>query len=768
MAEPPFKPYWRPMGRPAGPNSWVFFVVARIAGCHRPVAIVSSVGDNDASDSLQGFPLISCCRRIVTIFADSTNHVAIRAELALATSYYTTRSGDGGYGEHHSKPAELPEFHRRRDLMSVRERPWDCMRLPEFPFIATCLLQGVGFDPHTRRTAPIFLEPLATVYRDTSVEWGMVIADITDLETVRYGVVGFTVDMAKFIPSLEAEKKSALLPMGAMGPGAFEEGDDLRVIEDPRPRRAISAAEYMNKFAYKVPTYEGNAYTSELLAQIPLIGPTAMSLVWPLLSSNDNNVQPLPAPLSLPLSVERTQQDQAITKLIQTAIDLDHLDESVLAEVRSIPNFRAPLCHGLIQQYSDQLHSSTSNQSVGRLVRLAFAHHNHLGLEQLKHLSAGLISAAWYGSGDIDKNDVNDNLTSISLCIDSVWSTPAQLADILSQFDTLSDLYVLQSPTQECDTLGLRLLEELAARPPVLSRTKLMLASAYSSALRKKLWLPTPTISHYGDAFQATILDLFPVQQILVRHGLDFRGQADSYIYHCVSLHDGLLKPERFAAGFLLYLATLLPADMFNPKAQVFSFSSSPASLAADPSSAAQVSPILAENFALPESFPDDSACSPLVQDLVPRGWTVIVSQEIYPLPRGILPQQEPYYIHYAFVRPRRKPITVDHPPLLERLGPEELQVVGLKEFLAITSPEVDTALIDRRIGELQKQLAVWWGGLPSDMEHLSVLTQAEAAQALLHSLVEARRRKQRLCELARENNKEWNWYPEIQTGRSN
>lgn len=737
------------MGRPAGPNSWVFFVVAEIAGRHRSVAVVSSMGDNDPSDSLQGYPLTACCRRIITIFADPTNHIAIRAELALAASFYTEHGSNSDYG---GTSVELPELNRRRDLMSIRERQWDRTHVPEFPFIATCLVHGVGFDPHTRRTAPILLEPLGTVYRDDSVEWGMVVIDITHLETVRYGIVGFTVDMAKFIPSLEAERRTAFSSMGALGPGAFEEGDDLRVVEDPRPRRALSAAEYMTKFGYKAPLYESGIVTRAMLAQIPLVDVNAMSVVWPLPSTDNRTLLTLSDPFISPPNSERTQQSQLTTQLIQRVIDLNHINESVLTEVRSIPNFKGLLRHHLIRHHSDGLARSPSTQCIGQLVRLAFTHNNHLSLEQLKHFSTDLILVAWNVLDRID-NDSNNKLTSVSLCVDSVQGTPAELADIISQLDTLREIYLLQNPTQECDNLSIRLLEELAARPPVLSRAKVILAGAYSSALRKRLWLPTATSSSNPIAIQSALLAVFPIQHILVRHGRDLpQSSPDRYIYHSVSLYDGLLKPQQFASGFLLYLSTLLPDDYFNPKAQVFSFSSCPASLAADPSSAAEVSPILAENFALPDSFPDDTACSPLVRDLVPQGWTVVVSQEIYQLPRGMLQQQEhPYYIRYAFVRPLQHPIAVDHPPPPERLGPEDLEVVGLKEFLAITSPEVDPAIIDRRLAEVQQQLATWWGNL-SNVKPLSVLTQTEAVEILLDSLAEARRRKKRLRELMAED----------------
>ncbi|KAI1773228.1 hypothetical protein F4818DRAFT_121087 [Hypoxylon cercidicola] len=716
-----FTPYWRAVGAPAGPNSWVFFVVAQINGRHRPIAVVSSVGDTEPEESIQGYPLTACCRRIVTIFADPSNHAAIRAELALAAGYHA-REGDR---ERSLEPVELLEFNRFRTTTRNRRRPWDRTRVHEFPFIAACLLQGVGFDAQLGRTPPVRPEPLATVYRDTSIEWGMVVVDITELDVVRYGIVGFNVSKAKFVPSREVERRP--VGVGAMGPGVFEPGE-LRVMDDVRPRRPMSAAEYMAKFNYEASAY-GNA--GELLARIPLVDEAAMSLVWP--PSSEDDIHP---PLSA--DTHRTfEEDQVITRLVRaTTSDLEDFDMSIFDEVRAIPNFQDLLRHSLIE-HSDWLGSAPL---AGQLIRLAFANHEHLSLEQLEGLSAESMSAV------LEVSEM-EKITSISLCIDSIRSTPAQLVDVLSRADTLREIYLLQSPTRENDAPSVQFFEELAARPQILSRANVMLAGAYSAALRQAFWLPT--VSNSANAAQLAPLEVFPVQQILVRHQLNPSGNI-KFDHDYVYLGDGLLKPEHFATGFLLYLSTLMPSDddIFNSKAQLFSFSSGPASLAADPLSSARVSPILAENFALPIWLPHSSANYwPRMRDLVPGGWTVIVSQEMYR-------NSESYYIRYAFIRPRHQRIMIDRLPR-ESPGQEELEVVGLKEFLSATAPEVDPVVIDRRLHEVAEKLASgrpYWRPLPPDVEPLSVLNQAEAAGILLDFLQDAKALNKRLREAMKES----------------
>jgi hypothetical protein len=117
--------------------------------------------------------------------------------------------------------------------------------------------------------------------------------------------------------------------------------------------------------------------------------------------------------------------------------------------------------------------------------------------------------------------------------------------------------------------------------------------------------------SDIADAVQVAPLDVFPVQQMLVQYQI---GDGN-FRYKCVHLGDALFKPERFAAGFLFYLQSLVPSmDIGNEEAHLFSFSSAPSSLAADTLTAAEVSPIPAESFSL------RNAAEYWPRDLVPGG----------------------------------------------------------------------------------------------------------------------------------------------------
>ncbi|KAI1846166.1 hypothetical protein JX266_007691 [Neoarthrinium moseri] len=724
MADATFTPYWKPLSEGSGPNSWVFYAVAKIAGCHRPVAVVSSVGTFE-EESLHGPPLVACCRRIVTIFSDPANHTAIRGELGLASLYYA-ENGDV-LDRHCPEPVELPELTRKNPGDPRRWRPWDRAGMQPFPFISAALLQGVALDPARGRSAPNRPEPLGTVYRDTDIEWGMVVFDITDLNAVRYGIVGFTVGMAKFVRSVEEGRPRF------QGASFQPEEGPLRVLEEVRPRKAMSAGDYMAKFKYTGLVYEASDYDYDMerLASLPLVDDTAFSLVWPSGGKDDDNNLLLLANLSVstqgPEGLTQKTLKQIIGKTIRESSHLDDLDVSVFDEVRNLGGFKDTLRQYLLQN-SEKVGNTLS---AGRLIRLAFVENGHLGLEQLKTLSAQSVSAALG-----DRLEADDTIKSISLCIESVRSTPAQLAEALSRSSGLREICLLQSPIRESDTLSAQLLAELASRPQILSCTRVIFTGAYSAALRKKFWLPT--------SINFTTLDIFPVQQIFVRYQRR-SGRSFRFHYDAIHLSDGLLRPERFAAGFCLWISMLEWKDewMFEDAAPFFSFSSGPASLSDNPLSAAEVSPILCENLSLPHLMPDHTFCAPRARDLVPGGWTVLVSQE-----QNVATQTDGQtHIRYAFIRVRGPSVVIEDPPSSPP-GPENLEVVGLKGFLSATASEVDPAIIDQRLEDTRKSIkaeAAYRGSpWPAQVEPLSVLTQGEAAAMLLEFLGDARKRNEK------------------------
>ncbi len=85
------------------------------------------------------------------------------------------------------------------------------------------------------------LAPLGTVYRDDNMVYGMVVLDITDLDAVRYGIVGFYV-----CEMIHVTSPGFGFRMTRYGPEP--RGYAKVTVEEHWPREPLSAPEYMSKF----------------------------------------------------------------------------------------------------------------------------------------------------------------------------------------------------------------------------------------------------------------------------------------------------------------------------------------------------------------------------------------------------------------------------------------------------------------------------------------------------------------------------------------
>ncbi|KAH7403675.1 hypothetical protein BKA64DRAFT_744234 [Cadophora sp. MPI-SDFR-AT-0126] len=690
----PFTPYWRLVQGPTEPYSWIFFVVAQIAGHHRPIAIVSSAGMPFDEDNLRGSPLVAACHRIITIFKNKSARIAIEGELALANKFYATNSDPPA-------PIELSQKTTTRMPLLPREI-WDRERMIEFPFITACLLQGVAFDPLAGLTWNAYLKPFGTVYRDTLVGWGMVVVDISDLDEIKYGIFGFASAPMKFASSAEEVRRQ--IRESTNNGFDFEHGGEFRVVDEERPRQVMSATEYLAKKdevqneAFNIlPEHEN---VSEMLANVPLVDSAALDLIWPPGFKADN----LPSVAGLSIPSKTSLHEQAIRSLIESTLNVDSFDMSIFDYVRNIPNFQGILRRNL-------LHSSAKfgkARSAGQLIRLAFADKDHLSLEMLDTISTEALSAA-LKVADMSK------IKSISVCIESILDPSTAFVDLINCSEDLTEICFLSKPERVSDVLSTQLFEALATRPPLFSRIKFTFAGAYSAALRKQCWLPSlPELTIPENAsndlsipVQVAPLDIFPVQQVLVR-----------------------CQIERFAAGFLLFLRSLSSTqiDGSNQDALVFSFSSTPSSLSDDPLCSVEMSPILTESFSVPYGK------VPQMRDLVPGGWTVLVSLEMLPGAAWL------FYIRYAFVRTLKKRIVIGSSSW-ERPGADEFEVVDLERFLEITAPEVDSSFLEERFIDVGEKNNRWYDqAQPPDMKTISVFPKAEAVDMLLEYFDDARK----------------------------
>lgn len=137
-------------------------------------------------------------------------------------------------------------------------RPWPPTPwLREFPFIALALQLAASYEHALHKLdACMQAEPLGLVYDSDNVKYGIGIIDISDLDTVRYGIVAAGHTLI-YIPRVQ------------------ENGTEYDYVTDTRTRTPLSAQEYMAKFHYE-PKHTFDTDAVSLLEATPLIPPEAL------------------------------------------------------------------------------------------------------------------------------------------------------------------------------------------------------------------------------------------------------------------------------------------------------------------------------------------------------------------------------------------------------------------------------------------------------------------------------------------------------------
>ena len=739
---PFFEPNWVQAEdqEPSSPDSLVIFVVATLqvgsnsSGKHYPLAVLRRDGGLISMDAIQGRDVLAAIQGTIAVFSDPANRIGIQSELSLATQFYQDPKNALPQTELSNLAAWM-----RRSIAS------ECYRgLREFPFIATCLVLGVAFDHERGVDLPVTLAPLGTVLRDANIEYATAVVDISDLDAIRYGSVAFrTTTMIRISgpPDLDND----------WGPDPYGERDFK--LEENRTRDPLSAAAYMAKFQY-----EPCDDLVDKLNRVGLVDTSALDRIWP-----PDVTKSLPPP-ALPCA-----KDAALVAVINSLIGTESIDRSdpLLSQLGSTTNYQHVLWHHLQEQCQNIGHL----RSTGQLLGLALANEPHLNLAPFTNLSALSISAA------LETTPVPP--TSISLTIDTLLDPPTPIIDVLAAHPTLKAVYLLQQPTRTSDHPSTTFFLALASHPSnTLARlTKLHISGAYSAPLRKEFFLP-PSLSYQPP------ITVYPVLHLFTRH----QAQPGSSVHHPdptsfwpnhLYLGDALLRPERFAAGFLLYLRSLLTCthNMGGRCGSLFSFACAPPGLGSDHRKTGrrvEIGPIPAENFAIPlrpqvqwtttDEEKGKRECWPAVRELVQGSWSVVVERRVWidvgnkgEAGRGVswMPDLEAACVRYAFVRVTKVGgIKVGDGREREEGNREErgiregqVEVTGLKGFLGATAPGVDSGLVDQRVDEFVREMEEWpgQGVLADGMEKLSVLGDEEAREMLGEFLVDAQRVKENL-----------------------
>ena len=355
------------------------------------------------------------------------------------------------------------------------------------------------------------------------------------------------------------------------------------------------------------------------------------------------------------------------------------------------------------------------------LLRLGYAGCSFLSWAPYANLSYEAIARAL-------KSDQLSGATALAICIDGLDGSPTPFLEAILRHKALREVCFLQEPTRASDEPTSKLFAEICASAPALLGTKkLHFSCAFSAPLRKRFWLPDP-MAHPS---YTPPLGVFPVQYMFVRKQASGGPNPLFRPYHYF-LGDALLHPERAVTGFLKYCRSVVKDRYLHSFA-----SASPDCRSYIKTSGHGISPLPAENFAIPErcSAPGTSTleCWPILRHLSPGSWVLLVSQEWYIGKKD--PSASPDYvttglpfIRYSFIRFRRSiPLGDSQRPV----GPEYVEVVGgAEEFLRETASEsdLDESIMDAVMDSTEKRMVVRpWRKLKRGMRYVSTLAEYEA-----------------------------------------
>jgi hypothetical protein len=219
---------------------------------------------------------------LIEILSDPANRAPLEAERALAQVWYW-RSQARKKNQFTPRP-RVPDsvqppyvpWKKRRECLQHRPQlPWRDDALTEFPFTTTCLLLGLlggnGDGTKRSRTRPgdVQLQPLSTVFLGECIEYGLVVLDISDLDSgVKYGIAAFPV---RYMADVQyKDESSGWDPVEDPAP---EKEPDV-VPFSPRPRGLLSIHQWLSRYFH----YDdlSNEPSLRRLDNMPLVDPAAL------------------------------------------------------------------------------------------------------------------------------------------------------------------------------------------------------------------------------------------------------------------------------------------------------------------------------------------------------------------------------------------------------------------------------------------------------------------------------------------------------------
>ncbi|KPM40833.1 hypothetical protein AK830_g5719 [Neonectria ditissima] len=401
-------------------------IIARIGQSYRCLA-----GVNYAEEYLD--ETLWTCRRVLCVFSDANNRLALKQELALAADFFNN------------------EDKRTRDSSRSSDPYHTSDGVPcPFPFVTTCLLLGAAYN-HNLLARKAKELPYDTWFDAIENSRNITVLDITVLEKVAYGLL-------TYIPPFDGHHKRFVGPLT---------GWEYCLRHNPEEHWSTIQK---NNVILDLERFQ-------LIRNTFLRGICFRRLHQAVSYSTDEQ---------MPLDIQSSQprplislRDQAAAKLFAHILSATEFDMSLIDPVRNIPGFQRMVKEYLLANPNDVGLTPTS----GYLLQMAFAGDTRFEWHVFPNLSSEVLKVAFHG-------DILSKVSEISLPPPSAPDTPHEFIRALSTLASLNTLQILDHPARTDETMSLELYKSLAMLAPNLVKKKLVLSGLYSCGLREKRWLP--------------------------------------------------------------------------------------------------------------------------------------------------------------------------------------------------------------------------------------------------------------------------------------
>ncbi|KAJ5124022.1 uncharacterized protein N7515_007847 [Penicillium bovifimosum] len=609
------------------PRSFLFAVVANVGpgGASRALTVAyrqyhDRYNEFEASGA-RVHHMVTDTLALIEILSDPANRALLEAERALVEDWYRRSPHEPSVHERPSipdtaQPPYVPSFEDEVPVQQQPRLPWREDTLSQFPFTATCVLLALLRDDSAAdatRPGDVQFQPLSTVFRADCTEYGLVVLDISELDSgVQYGIAAFPVHYMATV--WDPDENIDWDPVEDDQP---EEVDI--VLESSRPRVLLSIAQWIRKY-YSLWGLEDHPGILRL-EERPLADAAALDCtsvhasadggildIWP------PELEDPPRPTSTGIlssilkvdesprnrSIDHAKDDgsTAVASSVTTSheplqnvpVDMDRTidnllvltrepvspprEKQALAHLQMLAPFRQKLLQRL-EEVPDRLGPSTISSHV---LRVAYTEHCHLNWVVFGSLPPRVIAAAI-------ASDELGGASALSLCVDA-WagdeeegaSDLVDLAAALAQCAGLQQLCFLQRPDRDKDDVSSRVCSQLLrlwGREPGgedwewLRRKTIHSTSAFLTGLRNRK-LPTSSLMIASGSSFTSRAQIFPrihLYTLLGPQREDIPNAAAEHHVHpsrpgyiaYYSMENTGLTAENFAVRFLEYLWSMGP-----------------------------------------------------------------------------------------------------------------------------------------------------------------------------------------------------------------